>query len=894
MNLIHESDFSNDDWQPHEPSLAAIQPHALRRFRLRVSCFIGISLAAPGAVAQAPIVPDSYETSRSGSSTSVSASYPGAATTIYAQDGATADSRPSAMADARTTPPPSGGRPSFLPPPAPPRIAGQQGQRNPYTEGAQSAPAQETMIAQIELPVPPPTAQPLTFPESTPETSYAASTPARQFEYTQPSRYAERENPGDRESPRETHARPVPRQPDRYRGELIPIHAVHTTNDVNDETPARSSTNPYSTANTYAAASSSRSTPASGIAVQDTVPVPEEPVSPTIVYDKGQQAIPKPPGSDVPPPPDFGAMIQQKRYSEVEEAAVENSDSKLASALGWARYRDGQNSLAYHWFERAIQWDESNHEASYGMALTLFRMGRYSQAEEIARWRAPQYPKMKQVLADVAVRRAVSSFQAKQYRESRETLLAIKRQRPLTREEQIMLAWSDFHLGNTISARAEFLRLYRQKADRYAADGVYTTYATSRNWTGLEKVVREYRGPLEALYQKYVSQKYYDYGLYREAYTQDPCARPELQNISSSAAGVQVIARTRSGTEGTSQLSEYGARANGTFYVKDVHRFDVSVGVTNLDSGQLNSGDPIGQVPPAGSTRGYKHALQTQYDGLVDARVRWEREGLLTPMLEVGITPINGAVDPTFVGRAGLRRVYDSGNWTAEIYRDPVKDSLLSYTGLRDPYTGKRWGRVTETGGRLSFYSQYPGDWGLFGAASVGVLKGRNVPDNSHAALSVALSKDLRLDGFDYFAVGPSLSMAFYDKNLSQFTYGQGGYFSPSHSLQGMIGARFLTHQGGTSLLRAGAGLGIQTNKQEGTPFFPNKPDGRWHGTTSSTGTAVVLDLEGLYMLSPNWVVSGQLGVNVAPDYNDFSVRVGLQYFFDRRGGLFAQDFMTF
>ncbi len=839
MNLSSDSD-SFDEYLPHQ---AGIQPHVLRRLRLRLSCIIGVSLAGPGAVAQAPMVFDNQLASVSVSNSSA-----------YAETAAEPPRNSTA----------SDGRPSFLPAPAPREATARRTNSSyGYAEQPDRQAAPETMITQVEIPVPPPTAEPLTFPDNTPSSSYSDNAYYDQSQSRPQSEYRQAATPAPAVAPA-ARMRAAPRTVENRYGEVIPIQEITSASTITSAPTA-------------------------------STPIPEEAVSPTIIYDKGQQAIPQPPTPEAPPPPpNFGLLIKQKRYAEVEAAALENSDSKLASALGWARYRDGQNNLAYHWFERAIQWNDGNHEASYGMALTLYRMGRYDQAEEIARWRAAQYPKMNKVLGDITARRAVSSFQSKQYRESRETLASIKRHRTLSREEQIMFAWSDFNLGNLAAARAEFVRLYREKPDRFAADGVYTVYAKDRDWSGLEDLVRKHRGPLEALYQQYVSQKYYDYGLYREAYTQDPCARPELQNISSSAAAVQVIGRTRSGTEGTSQLSEYGARATGTFYVKDVNRFDVTVGVSNLDSGHLDRNTAIGQVPKDGDKRNFKFAPKTQYDGLIDARVRWEHEGLLTPVVEVGITPVNGAIDPTFVGAAGLKRVYDTGNWTAEVYRDPVKDSLLSYTGLRDPFTGRRWGRVTETGGRFSFYKQTENDFGFYGAASAGVIAGHNVPNNSHAALTLAASKDLRMKGFDYFAVGPSLSLAFYDKNLSQFTFGQGGYFSPSHLIQGVIGARFLTHQGGSSLVRGNAGLGIQTNKQDGTPFFPNKPDGRWHGSTSSSGAAINLDVEGLYMLSDQWVIGGQLALNVAPDYNDFSVRLSLQYFFERRGGLFVQDFLTF
>ena len=753
-------------------------------------------------------------------------------------------------------------RPSFLPPPEPRETAPTEadadrqflnrqsgaggGRPLTYSQSSPSGyPEGETMIAQVEIPVPPPTAEPLYAEEP------ASAEPGR--------------------------LRPATEGGDRWRG-YRPVSSERNETVVSSTTeylPARPGENPL--------------TIVPGTSTPDDGNVP-----PTIIYGKGQQAVPETPTADYTPPPDFDAMIRRKQYGDVEATALGNRDSGLANALGWAYYRDGQYNRAYQWFERALQWNEQNNEAAYGMALTLFRQGRYQQAEEIVRWKGNQYPRLRKISGDIAVRQAASAFQSKNYRRAKEILLRIQRQRGLTREEQNMLAWCEFHLGNLDAAKQRFVQLYRARRDRYSADGVYAAYARSRDWSGLDQLVAECGGPLVQLYHKYISQKYRDYGLHRQAYRAAPTAFPELANISSPAVAGQVIARTRSGTEGTSQLSEYGARIQGTIYQNDVNRLDVSVGVTNLDSGRLVGDTRLGTVPPDGETRPYRYPLKTQYDGLVDARIRWEHQCFLTPIVELGISPVNGEVDPTFVGRLGVRKVEDWGNWQVDLYRDPVRDSLLSYTGLRDPYTGRRWGRVTETGLRGSFYTSIGDEWGFYGAAGAGILTGHNVQNNSHAQLSLAVSKSLKMKGFEYFSVGPALSLGFYDKNLSQFTYGHGGYFSPRYMAQGTLGARFMTKEGGNALVRGNVGLGVQMNKQEAAPLFPDEPDGRWYSAINSSGITVGLDIEGLYMLNENWAVGGQLALNVAPDYNDFSVRLSIQYFFEPRGGLFAQDFLTF
>ncbi|HWL53971.1 MAG TPA: cellulose synthase subunit BcsC-related outer membrane protein [Chthoniobacteraceae bacterium] len=718
------------------------------------------------------------------------------------------------------------GRPSFLPAAPPP------------TPQVNDSP--QTIVTQIELPTPPPTAEPLEI-----EGAYRNAASDADF-VRQPS--------------------PAP----------ISFGTPETTLPSHAPTAAASTPSPSPVTTTT-----------------QSEPPAYDPLTPTIIYDEGQAAVPRKPVVEIPVGPDPGVLLRQGRYSEVEPFAEENRDSHLAASLGWAYYRSKKNQSAYTWFEKAVQWDDTNYEAAYGLALTLFRLGRESQAEEVARWRLAQYPKMRSILADIETRRAVSSFQSKNYRTSLQRLLAIQKQRRLSREEQIMLAWNRFHLGEVEAARSDFVRLYRARPDRFAADGVYTTYATLGNWRDLKGFADTYKGPIATLYQRHVSERYQAYGLYRKAQAEAPGRVPELEGISSPSAGVEILGRSRSGTAGTSELTEYGARFSGTLYSSALDRFDLSVGIIDLDSGALYGDTPIGKAPEEGE-KSYRYSPRTHYSGLFDARIRWEREGLLTPSIALGISPVGGALDPTIVGAIGLRKVDDWGNWQAALYRESVRDSLLSYTGLRDPYTGETWGRVTENGGRFSLYTQLENNWSFYGAASAGIRTGHKVPSNAHVALTAAVNKALTIDMFEFFTIGPSLSLEFFDKNLSGFTFGHGGYFSPSHLIQGMISARFMTHQGRNYLARGSAGFGIQNNRQESAPWFPNQPGTRWITGQSTTGAALLVDLEGLYQLSDQWVVGANLGLNIAPDYNDFSLRVSLRYFFDPRHGLFAPDFATF
>jgi Cellulose synthase operon protein C C-terminus (BCSC_C) len=88
----------------------------------------------------------------------------------------------------------------------------------------------------------------------------------------------------------------------------------------------------------------------------------------------------------------------------------------------------------------------------------------------------------------------------------------------------------------------------------------------------------------------------------------------------------------------------------------------------------------------------------SKYDALFDGRIGYQYLGEYSIGADIGITPTGGALIPTVVGDLSLKNTRDWGNWGVVFYRKSIKESILSYTGMKDPYTGRSWGRVTETG----------------------------------------------------------------------------------------------------------------------------------------------------------------------------------------------------
>jgi cellulose synthase operon protein C len=229
-----------------------------------------------------------------------------------------------------------------------------------------------------------------------------------------------------------------------------------------------------------------------------------------------------------------------------------------------------------------------------------------------------------------------------------------------------------------------------------------------------------------------------------------------------------------------------------------------------------------------------------------------------------------------------------------EIERRPVTDSLLSYAGQRDPVTGRAMGAVARTGGQVGLdYDN--GRFGLFGRLGYYTLTGSNVVDNETA--KAGAGGWLRLVNTDRrsLQVGLDLTAMTYRRNLSGYTLGHGGYFSPQafYAVNLPVEYRFA---GQHYRLAVGGALGIQSVTTNAEDWFPADPvlqqaavdvaigndlPGPRLAAQSSLGLGYRANVSGEYDVSPSFSLGGELGLDNASDYHEQVLRLYLKKRFD-------------
>ncbi|WP_426143353.1 cellulose synthase complex outer membrane protein BcsC [Pseudomonas sp. DWP3-1-2] len=146
--------------------------------------------------------------------------------------------------------------------------------------------------------------------------------------------------------------------------------------------------------------------------------------------------------------------------------------------------------------------------------------------------------------------------------------------------------------------------------------------------------------------------------------------------------------------------------------------------------------------------------------------------------LDLGHTP-QGFEVGNWLGGVGYSSDWKSIGWTLTASRRPMTNSVVSYAGAVDPVTGTRWGGVTSNGVTLSLSHDEGGVDGVWASFGAHWLRGKNVVDNQRLSAMTGYYYRLVDRADERMRTGLTLMYWGYDKDLSEYTLGQGGYYSP-------------------------------------------------------------------------------------------------------------------
>jgi tetratricopeptide (TPR) repeat protein len=347
--------------------------------------------------------------------------------------------------------------------------------------------------------------------------------------------------------------------------------------------------------------------------------------------------------------------------------------------------------------------------------------------------------------------------------------------------------------------------------------------------------------------------------------------------------------RYRAGEPGLGRLLELRAPLWLDIPLGYFGHVEVGADAVYLSAGQarLDQVDLAERFGALGSVRGVT-VRRMQDDSGLAPHAAFQYRDLLR--LEVGTTPL-GFLYRSLLGSLDVHAQW--GLFTLRLHgeRAAVKDSLLSYAGTTDPLTGMTWGGVTEQGGGIELGL---GDHDGYAYLSGGFyfVEGRGVRDNRAARGSAGFSWLLYdWDGHEVSIGVSALGMA-YANNSSNFTFGQGGYFSPELFVRGGVPLRW-SFAGARLHSKLELDPGLNWFRREQAAYYPSSPDlqsklvalgGKTvYPADQNFGFSLNLLADLRYELSAHVELGVQGSMHFATDYEEYRARVFLELNFSRR-----------
>jgi tetratricopeptide (TPR) repeat protein len=495
--------------------------------------------------------------------------------------------------------------------------------------------------------------------------------------------------------------------------------------------------------------------------------------------------------------------------------------------------------------------------------------------------------------ADALATRQAQFYDSMRYKQSIEAGEALSQLRRLSLDEQALIGWAAKEIQDTTTATAAFERVLSKTPN----DSVIANELVSLNQsddTTLNRLALKY-SEVKRILQERTSRNAWPRKQFWLAYQNDDPREVLSQTKDGLSAVYGTNTRNRSGGEGLGNfdvLSQYVGI--GSAYYNWL--WQVSLDYKQFYSGRPQVGDWFGSDQLSGEFSGIS--------GFEDTALRAEAfyqapDFNFYANLEYAM--FDQPVGTKVTGQISATKFLTSTTVAATLFRKAKEDSLLSQTGTFNANHAKPWGYVIESGMRGLVAHAVADKWSVAGTAQVSRLEGEQVADNSAFSLRGDVSYDIATmisPKLDYWRVGPFLSYTSYDKNLSGFTVGNGGYFSPSQFISIGGYSELLTLEALNWQIKLRSSLALSRVEQDDDlrfPIggaFPTADGNATLGESSDTGLSGNFMAEGQYRFNNNWIAAGYIGKAFAVEYQAFEAGIQIRWRSGKGNGVTSDELL--
>lgn len=486
-----------------------------------------------------------------------------------------------------------------------------------------------------------------------------------------------------------------------------------------------------------------------------------------------------------------------------------------------------------------------------------------------------------QLAADV-----VANYETRNYAAAISAAEQLSERQALNPELKQLFGWSLANAGEFSRARTVFGELLKRSPDDESVQGAFI-HAYQYDAVALQPFADRY--PFVA---EFIAKQHGELAWGRKQFdlaNRSGIERSKATTDSDLQAYTGLTTRHRSGLRGLGHLDEQAGYAGMSAVLADT-RIDLSVRHERLFAGNGNDGEWFGGGRINDGFTG--NTMQTGQGIEVDITRQlkdWTGYGNLGYLL------IDQPVSTRITGALGGTYFQKDWQFSMLAYRQRRKDSMLSQTGTHwwgeNPFA-TAWGGVLQTGVKGLGVKTLEDHWAVSASFNFAELDGERVKDNGTYSLRLDLSRDLT-DWFDssvpldYLRAAPYVGWQQYDHDLSDFTQGQGGYFSPQRFFSTGVSAEVLTAEARHWQVRSRVSLGWSSVYEEGGRRFPLDSNAVDEAPASEQkGISADIYIEGQYQIAEHWSVAGYVSRSHAVAYQSTFAGIELRWYAASRRGV--------
>ncbi|ADO46491.1 cellulose synthase complex outer membrane protein BcsC [[Enterobacter] lignolyticus] len=278
---------------------------------------------------------------------------------------------------------------------------------------------------------------------------------------------------------------------------------------------------------------------------------------------------------------------------------------------------------------------------------------------------------------------------------------------------------------------------------------------------------------------------------------------------------------------------------------------------------------------------------KNQSDNGASVAVGWYNN---TWNMDIGTTPIGfNVVD--VVGGLSYSNSLGPLGYTVEGHRRPISSSLLAFGGQtdndNDGHSGTTWGGVRADGGGISLSYDKGAANGVWASLSADSLTGQNVEDNWRVRWMAGYYYKIINENNRRVTVGLNNMIWHYDKDLSGYTLGQGGYYSPQQYLSFAVPVYWRQRTENWSWELGGSVSWSQshTSRQAKYPLlnlvpaqYRDEASNEFENASSSSGFGYTARALIERRLTSNWFIGTAIDIQQAKDYTPSHALLYIRY----------------